>query len=130
MDFLKKGDTIGIFTPSSPTTVTDKLRFERAKSFLEEKGFTIVEGILTGRKDGYRSGSPKERAEELNKLIKDPSVKMIMSTIGGTNSNSVLPYIDYEAFKQNPKWLGILMLQLFYLHFIQKQAYQRTMVLH
>lgn len=103
MDFLKKGDTIGIFTPSSPTTVTDKLRFERAKSFLEEKGFTIVEGILTGRKDGYRSGSPKERAEELNKLIKDPSVKMIMSTIGGTNSNSVLPYIDYEAFKQNPK---------------------------
>lgn len=48
MDFLKKGDTIGIFTPSSPTTVTDKLRFERAKSFLEEKGFTIVEGILTG----------------------------------------------------------------------------------
>lgn len=26
-----------------------------------------------------------------------------MSTIGGTNSNSLLPYIDYEAFKDNPK---------------------------
>lgn len=26
-----------------------------------------------------------------------------MSTIGGTNSNSMLPYIDYEAFKKNPK---------------------------
>ncbi|CEP48243.1 microcin self-immunity protein MccF [[Clostridium] sordellii] len=26
-----------------------------------------------------------------------------MSTIGGMNSNSILPYIDYEAFKRNPK---------------------------
>jgi len=36
---LKKGDIIGIFTPSSPATVTSKPRFERAKSFLEAKGF-------------------------------------------------------------------------------------------
>ena len=26
-----------------------------------------------------------------------------MSTIGGMNSNSILPYIDYEAFKKDPK---------------------------
>lgn len=26
-----------------------------------------------------------------------------MSTIGGMNSNSLFPYIDYEAFKQHPK---------------------------
>jgi muramoyltetrapeptide carboxypeptidase LdcA involved in peptidoglycan recycling len=26
-----------------------------------------------------------------------------MSTIGGMNSNSILPYVDYEAFKKNPK---------------------------
>src|SRR5690606_41511651 len=85
MEPLKKGDSIGIFTPSSPATVTAKLRFDRAKSFLEEKGFVVVEGKLTGQKDGYRSGSPKERADELNELIKKPDVKMIMSTIGGTN---------------------------------------------
>ncbi|GGP10937.1 S66 family peptidase [Oceanobacillus neutriphilus] len=103
MEPLKKGDRIGIFTPSSPATVTAKLRFERAKCFLEEKGFTLVEGNLTGRKDYYRSGSPKERAEELNNLLKDPNIKMIMSTIGGTNSNSMLPYIDYESFQKNPK---------------------------
>ena len=55
----------------------------------------------------YRSGTPKERAEELNKLIRNPNVPIIMSTIGGTNSNSMLPYIDYEAFRsnQNRRWL-------------------------
>ncbi|MCF6138298.1 LD-carboxypeptidase [Alkalihalobacillus berkeleyi] len=100
---LQKGDKIGIFTPSSPATVTAKPRFERAKSFLEKKGFVIVEGSLTGKSEVYRSGSPKERALELNELLRNPEINMIMSTIGGTNSNSMLPYIDYEAFKQNPK---------------------------
>lgn len=100
---LKKGDKIGIFTPSSPATATAFPRYQRAKEYLEEKGFVIVEGSLTGKADSYRSGSPKERAEELNQLLRDPDINMIMSTIGGTNSNSMLPYIDYEAFKANPK---------------------------
>lgn len=100
---LKKGDKIGMFSPSTPGTVTAYQRYQRAKAFIEEKGFVIVEGELTGQSDVYRSGTPKARAEELNKLLRNPDIKMIMSTIGGTNSNSLLPHIDYEAFKDNPK---------------------------
>ena len=100
---LKIGDTIGIFTPSSPATVTAKQRYERGKRYVTEKGFRIKEGSLTNKQDFYRSGTPQERAEELNRLLRDPEVKLIMSTIGGTNSNSMLPYIDYEAFRENPK---------------------------
>lgn len=100
---LKKGDKIGLFNPSWPATVHAKERYDRAKKFLENKGFVLVEGSLTGQEESYRSGSPKARAEEFNTLLKDPSIKMIMSTIGGTNSNSMLPYINYEAFKRNPK---------------------------
>lgn len=100
---LKLGDSIGIFSPSSPITHSCPNRFKRAKEYLQEKGFNIIEGSLTGKSDFYRSGSIKERADELNKLIRNPEVKCIMSTIGGMNSNSILPYIDYEAFKRNPK---------------------------
>lgn len=100
---LKKGDTIGIFSPSTPITCFCPKRFTRAKNYLSNKGFNIIEGNLTGKSDFYRSGSIKERAEELNELIRNPEVKCIMSTIGGMNSNSILPYIDYEAFKRNPK---------------------------
>ncbi|UTE76726.1 S66 peptidase family protein [Rossellomorea sp. KS-H15a] len=103
MNKLNPGDKVGIFTPSSPATVTARKRYERAKSFLESKGLCIVEGNLTGKTEGYRSGTPKERANELNELLRDPEIKMVMSTIGGTNSNSLLPYIDYEAFIRNPK---------------------------
>lgn len=100
---LNKFDKIGIFSPSSPITKQCPIRFHRAKEFLMSKGFSIIEGNLTGKSDFYRSGSIKERAEELNQLIRDPEVKCIMSTIGGMNSNSLLPYIDYDAFKKNPK---------------------------
>ncbi|WP_291576347.1 S66 family peptidase [Clostridium sp. UBA4548] len=100
---LKVGDSIGIFSPSAPITYLCPKRFQRAKKYLEEKGFNIIEGNLTEKHDFYRSGGIKERAEELNNLIRNPEVKCIMSTIGGMNSNSILPYIDYEAFKRHPK---------------------------
>lgn len=100
---LQKGDKIGIYSPSSPITYSSPKRYHRAKSFLESKGFEIVEGNLTGKQDFYRSGTIEERAAELNELIRNPEIKMIISTIGGTNSNALLPYIDYEAFKKNPK---------------------------
>ncbi|MED1089405.1 S66 peptidase family protein [Bacillus paramycoides] len=100
---LKYGDTIGIYSPSSPITYTSPKRFERAKLYLRQKGFRILEGSLTGQYDFYRSGSIQERSEELNELIRNPNVSCIMSTIGGMNSNSLLPYIDYAAFQKNPK---------------------------
>ncbi|MFT8317588.1 MAG: S66 peptidase family protein [Sporolactobacillus sp.] len=100
---LKKGDKIGIYSPSTPITATSPKRFLRAKQFLQDKGFEIVEGSLTGQSDGYRSGTIQERAAELNAFIRNPEIKMIMSTIGGTNSNALLPYLDYEAFKADPK---------------------------
>ena len=100
---LKKGDSIGVFSPSSPITKTSPNRTKRAIEYLEDKGFKVVKGSLTGKSDYYRSGSIKERVEELNSLIRNPNVRCIMSTIGGMNSNSLLPYIDYEAFKKDPK---------------------------
>ena len=103
LERLKVGDSIGIFSPSSPITYTCPKRFKRGKEYLESKGFNIIEGELTGKCDFYRSGSIRERAEELNALIRNPEVKCIMATIGGMNSNSILPYIDYEELKRNPK---------------------------
>lgn len=100
---LKKGDSIGVFSPSSAITKTSPNRTKRAIEYLEDKGFKVVKGSLTGKSDYYRSGSIKERIEELNSLIRNPNVRCIMSTIGGMNSNSLLPYIDYEAFKKDPK---------------------------
>ena len=100
---LKPGDHVGFFSPSSPITAHTPKRFERAKQFVRSRGLELVPGSLTGRSDSYRSGSPRARAEELNVLLRDPRVRCVMSTIGGSNSNSMLPYIDYDAIKRAPK---------------------------
>jgi len=100
---LKKGDTIGFFSPSTPATSFAFKRFERAKLFLKSKGYQLQAGSLTGMSDHYRSGTIQARVEELNTLIRDPKVRCIMATMGGMVSNSMLPYIDYEALRNDPK---------------------------
>ena len=100
---LKRGDAIGYFSPSSPATHFAPKRYARARAYLMQKGFKLVSGQLTGQADSYRSGSIRERADELNILIRDPRVRCIMSTIGGANSNALLPYLDYDALAADPK---------------------------
>lgn len=98
---LKKGDTIGIFSPSYPIT----LHFPKAcaEEFMNSKGIKIKKGKLWGKGYAYCSGSAKERAEEFNELLYDPEVDCLMASIGGFVSNAMLPFIDYEYFKAHPK---------------------------
>lgn len=100
---LKQGDKIGIISPSSPITALCPKRYARGKKYLESKGFEVIEGSLTGKRDFYRSGSILERAQEINNFIEDDSITCIMSTIGGMNSNSLLPYLNYDKLRENPK---------------------------
>lgn len=100
---LKKGDTIGVFSPSCPATAWIPERTRLAFEFVEKNGYRLKPGALTGRIAAYRSGTIRERADELNALIRDPEVDCIMAAAGGFVSNSLLPYIDYDALKVHPK---------------------------
>lgn len=46
---------------------------------------------------------PKFRVKDLMDVFKDESVKDIFCTIGGSDSIRLLPYIDYDVIKNNPK---------------------------
>lgn len=100
---LTFGDGIGVFSPSSPISCTIPVRYQRGKKYLESKGFRVVDGSLCGHSDFYRSGSIAERAGEFNRLLHDDSIHVLMASIGGNNTNSILPYIDYDYLKQHPK---------------------------
>lgn len=100
---LNPGDTIGFFSPSSAATAWAPNRFAHAKAYLAAQGFELKAGSMTGEQDHWRSGSIAARADELNALIRDPQVRAIMSVIGGSNSNSLLPYLDFDALKRDPK---------------------------
>ncbi|MBQ4556202.1 MAG: LD-carboxypeptidase [Clostridia bacterium] len=100
---LKDGLTIGVFSSSSPISATVPVRYNRGKEYLASKGIRIIDGSLFGKQDYYRSGSIKERADEFNQLLYNDEVQVLMAAIGGYNTNSILPYIDYEYLKRHPK---------------------------
>ncbi|RYZ78544.1 MAG: LD-carboxypeptidase, partial [Proteobacteria bacterium] len=102
---LNIGDTIGIFTPSSPGYAWNEELFTNGLNNLEKLGFKIKLGALTERRasEGYRSGSPEERASEFMELVRDPNVHALMSTIGGTNSSSLIPFLDFEEIRKQRK---------------------------
>lgn len=95
--------TIGVFSSSSPVSATVPVRYERGIAYLRSRGYEIVNGSLYRKQDSYRSGTIQERAQEFNQLLYNEKVQILMASIGGNNTNSILPYIDYEYLKKHPK---------------------------
>jgi muramoyltetrapeptide carboxypeptidase len=102
---LRPGDTLGIFTPSSPGYALNSELFENGLRNLERMGFGIKLGTLTARRatQGYRSGSAQERAREFMELVEDPAVRGLLPTLGGMNSSSMIPYLDFGKIRESRK---------------------------
>ena len=102
---LKPNDKIGIFTPSFPAHLEFKEKFLHGIEEIKRMGFEVVLGSLTEKmmKQGYRSGTPKERAEEFMQLIENKNITCLMATIGGICSNSMIEYLDFDKIAANPK---------------------------
>jgi muramoyltetrapeptide carboxypeptidase len=102
---LRPGDTLGIFTPSSPAYRDCEELFQNGIRNIERLGFKTKLGTLTARRasQGYRSGTPQDRAKEFMDLMTDPQVHGLISTIGGNNSNSMIPFLDFDVIRSNPK---------------------------
>ncbi len=95
--------TIGVFSASSPISAAVPCRYERGVRYLQQHGYRVVHGSLYQKQDFYRSGSIRERAEEFNQLLYREDIQILMAAIGGNNTNSILPYLDYDYLKAHPK---------------------------
>ena len=100
---LKKGSTIGIITPASSAKFVNKNVWDIGVKKLETKGFKLVFGNHINKLYGHTAGTIKERIEDLMSMFKNSEVDAIMTVYGGYNSHQLLPYLDYEVIKNNPK---------------------------
>ena len=100
---LKIGDTIGVIATSSTIIGIKVEELERAREIVEKDGFKVkYSKNLFSNTNGY-SATSKEKADDINEMFKDKEVKMIWCARGGATTSTMLPYIDYEAVKNNPK---------------------------
>ena len=103
---LRKGDKVAIVSLSNGILGEKEFlhKYEIGKKRLEENfGLEVVtmENTLKGIK--YLYEHPEKRAEDLMNAFKDKSIKAIICAIGGDDTIRLLPYIDYEVIKENPK---------------------------
>lgn len=103
---LNVGDTIATVSLSwGGAGDSDFLwRYKVGKERLEQVyGLRVIEMEHTLSGSDYIYNHPEKRAENLMNAFKNPEIKAIFSCIGGDDSIRMLPYIDFDVIKANPK---------------------------
>lgn len=100
---LQPGDTIGICSPSFGAAGMFPHRVELGTACLESMGFRVRFATHALGVQGYVSGTPAERAADIHELFADPDVSGIIAAIGGDHSCHLLPLLDFDLIRANPK---------------------------
>ncbi len=102
---LQRGDTIAIIAPSRSFSILSSSCIEIANQRFQKLGLQVVFGKYIQEIDAFASSSIESRIADLHWAFSDPSIKAIFTVLGGFNSNQLLPYIDWDLIKNNPKIL-------------------------
>lgn len=97
---LKKGDLVGVISPSSPP---NQESLQEALPFLEELGLRVKLGKSVSAVNGYLAGTDEERLADLHAMFEDPEVSGIFCAGGGYGAARIADQIDYAMIKENPK---------------------------
>jgi len=101
---LQPGDEVAAISMSWGGPGTFPHRYEAGKRQLQEAfGVTVVETPHALCSPEWLERNPRARADDLMEAFGDPSVKAIIATIGGDDSIRLLPYLDLEVMRSNPK---------------------------
>ena len=100
---LNKGDTVGLVSPSSATS--DRLSLQLAREAMEAFGLKVKTGEHYDARYGHLAGTDAERAGDINAMFGDKQVKAIVCVRGGSGAARLLPLLDYDRIRANPKIL-------------------------
>ncbi len=102
---LRRGDRVGITSPSSGVPADMRERLEVAIRDVEKQGYDVVVGrCMDG--SSHVSAPARERADELMAMLTDPGIRAVVPPWGGETAIDLLPLLDWEALGEaEPTWL-------------------------
>ncbi len=104
--FIKKGDKIGVTATSAGNGDELHLRILKfSEDAFAQKGYGVIETQNVRTDYKLRSSSKEERAKQLMDLVEDKSINAIITARGGEFLIEILPYVNFETIKSNPKWI-------------------------
>ena len=100
--YLKEGDIIGITCPSGYITNEE---IQPAIIKLKEWGFNVTTGRTVGARDFTFGGNDDLRAEDLQQMLDDDTIKAIFCARGGYGLSRIIDDLRFKKFKKHPKWI-------------------------
>lgn len=100
---LSAGETVALVAPASATF--QSIDLDIARESLEALGLKVKVGRHLLARHGYLAGADKDRAADINGFFADPAVSAVLPIRGGWGSARVLPYLDFDVIRRNPKIL-------------------------
>lgn len=97
---LRAGATIALVAPASPAS--DE-KVNKALSNLAAFGYRVKEGAALRSRFGYLAGKDTDRLADLHQAFADPEVDAIWCVRGGYGTTRLLPYLDFDLIRNNPK---------------------------
>ncbi|MFJ2235465.1 S66 peptidase family protein [Streptomyces sp. NPDC087859] len=94
------GDRIAVISAGAGLPELFPRPFELGLERLREDYGLIPVEYPTTRKMGT---APRERADDIHAAFADPDIKAVIASIGGDDQITVLPYLDRELIRANPK---------------------------
>lgn len=94
------GDRVAVLSPSfAAPAVAPQVHEQAMRRLAEVTGLVPVEYPTTRRLDA----SPADRAADLNAAFGDPAIRAVLATIGGDDQITVIPHLDAELVRADPK---------------------------
>lgn len=100
---LRAGDTVGLVAPAM--FADDLTEVEAVKAAIVAMGLVPKVGRYVTARYGYLAGADVQRAEDLNAMYGDDSVRAVFAVHGGWGSARLLPHLDWNLIRRNPKLL-------------------------
>lgn len=100
---LRKGQRVGIVAPASPSPEPEDVHY--AADVVASLGFEPVQGEHVSDRSLYLAGTDRDRADDVNRMFGDDRIDAVFCLRGGYGTPRILPFIDYELIRANPKAL-------------------------
>ncbi len=97
---LKRGDVVGVVAPAGPV---DRHQLKVGLEVIRSMGFEPLLGRHIHARHRFMAGPDKARAQDLTDMFLAPEVKAIFCARGGYGANRILPHLNPDVIRDNPK---------------------------
>ncbi len=99
---LQPGDTIAL---CATARFAEPEHLESARRHIEAAGFRCFVDPAIAVQHDQVAGTLSERVATFNRLLHDPGLKALWNVRGGYGSAEIVDLVDWDYFREHPKWL-------------------------